>query len=81
MNRTYVVLQYWLNQCIIRCVLIRSVNNVVEDTYRRLCTDLFGHFYISFLWGHALLLANKPYASGILMYIILVTSTSIAHIR
>jgi hypothetical protein len=63
------------------CVLIRSVNNVVEDTYRRLCTDLFGHFYISFLWGHALLLANKPYASGILMYIILVTSTPIAHIR
>jgi hypothetical protein len=52
-----------------------SVNNVIEETFHRLCSDMFGQFYISFLWGHAFLLANKPYATPVLMYIILVTST------
>lgn len=52
------------------------MNNVIEDTFRQLCSDMFGHFYISLLWGHVFLLANTPFASPILTYIILVTSAS-----
>lgn len=52
-------------------------DDVRTTAFHELCTSIFGHVYVSFLWGHSFLLANTSMEHGhtLILWVILVTST------
>jgi hypothetical protein len=52
-------------------------DDVQTTAFQELCTSIFGHVYVSFLWGHSFLLANTSMDHGhtLILWVILVTST------